>query len=46
MVTSDKSLATVLEELRFQLNALDKQFITEEDFANAVGEIYDFYSNH
>lgn len=46
MTTTDKSLANVLNELEFQLNALNKEFITEEDFVNAIGEIYDYYSNH
>jgi hypothetical protein len=46
MTTTDKSLANVLNELEFQLNALNKEFITEDDFVNAIGEIYDYYSNH
>ena len=45
MSVSDKLSAEILETIAFQLNALDKQSITEEDFANAIGEIYDFYSN-
>lgn len=46
MVTLEKSLVNVLNDLSFQLNALDKEFISEEDFVNAIREVYDFYSNN
>jgi len=41
----EKSLVNALNDLKFQINALDKQLITEEDFVNGITEIYDFYSN-
>ena len=45
MKTIEKTLPNLMEDLRYQLRALDKKFIDKDDFVNAVEEIYDYYTN-
>ena len=45
MTTTEKTLTNLTESLGYQLRALNKEIIDKNDFINAMGGIYDYYTN-